>query len=242
MPKTSDCKIALLALIAFAAWLYVGLPLLYLPYHLSGELLGVKYGEWLLFLATAWLAWGTWRLVEGADKTAERQLRAYVLVETARVVSAYGDGRMRVWEADTGHGGEPIPIDSGYQPLAIFTFKNFGQTPAQDVEMFGNVAIVPWPIREVDLPELDLGMGSREIIGPGGTRRKIELFAQPHPITPQEWAGLTNGTQALVFFGEVRYVDAFNKKRITRYRYFCGGEMGVRGLELSAHLEGNSYT
>ncbi len=108
--------------------------------------------------------------------------------------------------------------------------------------MFGNVAIVPWPIREADFPELDLGIGSREIIGPGGTRRKIEPFAQPHAIIPQEWAGLTSGTQALVFFGEVRYADAFNENRITRYRLFCGGEMGVRGLELSTHFEGNSYT
>jgi hypothetical protein len=70
--------------------------------------------------------------------------------------------------------------------VATFTFKNFGQTPAHDVEMFGNVAIVPWPIREEDLPELDLGTGSREIIGPGGIRRKIELFAQPHLITSEE--------------------------------------------------------
>jgi hypothetical protein len=55
MPKFSDEKIALVALIAFAAWLFVGLPILYLPSqeHVHGEILGVKYGEWLLFLATA---------------------------------------------------------------------------------------------------------------------------------------------------------------------------------------------
>jgi hypothetical protein len=49
MPKDSDAKIALLALLAFAAWLFVGLPLLYLPSQdqVHGEILGVKYGEWL---------------------------------------------------------------------------------------------------------------------------------------------------------------------------------------------------
>ena len=31
MPKTTDGKIALIALVAFAAWLLVGLPLLYFP-------------------------------------------------------------------------------------------------------------------------------------------------------------------------------------------------------------------
>ena len=184
----------------------------------------------------------TRQLVREGKRTAVRKLRAYVLVETTRVVSAYMNGRFRFFENDTGRGGEPIPIQHGYQPGAFITFKNFGQTPAHDVEMFGNVAIVPWPIREADLPALDLGTGSREIVGPGGTRRKIELFAQPHAITPQEWAGPTSGTQALVFFGEVRYVDAFNENRITRYRLFCGGEMGIRGLELSAHFEGNSYS
>jgi hypothetical protein len=243
MLKSVDGKIAVVALVAFAAWLFFALPLIYLP---SGgthdEFLGVKYGEWLMFGATAALVWATWRLVRGADRTAERQLRAYILVENASVVSAFMDGRTRVWGTDTGRGGGPIPIEAGYQPKATFMFKNFGPTPAHDVEIFSNLAIVPWPIKEEDLPELDVKMGSREIIGPGGTRRKVELFEQPHAISPVEWAGLTGGTQALVFFGEVRYVDAFNSDRITRYRYFCGGEMGVRGSELSAHFEGNSYT
>jgi hypothetical protein len=87
-----------------------------------------------------------------------------------------------------------------------------------------------------------MGEGSRQILGPGGTFPKIELFADPHPITPEEWTGLINGTRALVYFGEVRYVDAFGKQRVTRYRRFIGGEMEVRGRGLSEHSEGNSYT
>ena len=80
---------------------------------------------------------------------------------------------------------------------------------------FANVAIVPWSIRQEDLPELDSG-GTSEIIGPGGTRRKQELFAQYHPITAQELTDLNNGTLALVFFGEIKYVDAFDENRVTR--------------------------
>ena len=145
-------------------------------------------------------------------------------------------------DRDASHGGEPIEIQVGHAPKAIITFKNFGQTPAHNVEFFGNVAVVQWPIRQEDLPALD-GGGTSEIIGPGGTRQKHELFFGPfRPLTAQEWAGLNNGTLALVFFGEIRYVDAFDKDRVTRYRVFCGGEMGVRGFELSAHDEGNSYT
>jgi hypothetical protein len=52
MPKALDCRIALVALIAFAVWLFVILPLLYLPAqtHIPGEMLGVKYGEWVAAL------------------------------------------------------------------------------------------------------------------------------------------------------------------------------------------------
>jgi hypothetical protein len=242
MPTSSNSKIAIGTLIAFAMWLYVALPLIYLPNNgIHGEFLGVKYGEWLMFIATVALVVATWMLVKGADRNAERQLRAYVLIERTQVVSAAAGGAIMLRERDASHGGEPMAIQAGNQPMAIIIFKNFGQTPAHNVEYFGNVAVVPWPIRQEDLPALD-GGGTSEIIGPGGTRRKQELFAQHHPLTAQEWAGLSNGTLALVFFGEIRYVDAFDQDRVTRYRVFCGGEMGVRGFELSAHDEGNSYT
>jgi hypothetical protein len=50
----SQCKIALIALIAIAAWLFVVLPMIYLPdgVGLPQELLGMKPGEWLLSFAT----------------------------------------------------------------------------------------------------------------------------------------------------------------------------------------------
>jgi hypothetical protein len=110
LQKTSDGRIAIIALIAFAAWLLVGLPLLYLPSqdHVHGEILGVKYGEWLLFLATTALFWATWRLVTGAEKTAQRQLRAYVFVESGSITH--------------------IDDDEGV-PEVYVTIKNFGQTP-----------------------------------------------------------------------------------------------------------------
>jgi hypothetical protein len=112
MPKASDCRIALVALIAFAAWLFIGLPLLYLPgeSHVHGEILGVKYGEWLLFLATVGLWWATWRLVIGADRTAERQLRAYVSVEPT-IVYNFGTAALIMIGVDVqNHGETPAGI------------------------------------------------------------------------------------------------------------------------------------
>src|SRR5216683_2590243 len=110
MSKNLDKMIALIALIAFAAWLFVGLPLLYLPPqdHVHGEILGVKYGEWLLFIATVALAVTTWLLVRGAERTAERQLRAYIFPDDVTLTNIE------------------------HSPEICVVLKNTGQTPASD--------------------------------------------------------------------------------------------------------------
>jgi hypothetical protein len=124
MGTNVDKKIALVALIAFAAWLFVVLPLLYLPSqdHVHGEILGVKYGEWLLFAATAVLAWTTWQLVTGAEKTAERQLRAYVTVQEVDMHTHRGPSTMGAYG-----GVVEGPIHT-YRLAVIL--KNGGMTPA----------------------------------------------------------------------------------------------------------------
>ena len=77
MLKFSDDKFAVVALTAFAVWLYIILPLIYLANNgTHSEFLGVKYGEWLMFGATVALVAATWMPVRGADRNAERQLRA----------------------------------------------------------------------------------------------------------------------------------------------------------------------
>jgi hypothetical protein len=76
MRGSGDVSFALWALSLFAAWLFVGLPALYSPTHEG--FLGVKLGEWLMIGATLALYIATRQLVIGAEKTAERQLRAYV--------------------------------------------------------------------------------------------------------------------------------------------------------------------
>jgi hypothetical protein len=51
MPKCLDEKIALVALIAFAAWLFVGLPLLYLPSQVGeGNMIWETVPQWLIAL------------------------------------------------------------------------------------------------------------------------------------------------------------------------------------------------
>lgn len=51
MKNCKDRPVAIIALIFFAAWLFIGLPLIYAPgeRHVHSEGLGVTHGEWLLF-------------------------------------------------------------------------------------------------------------------------------------------------------------------------------------------------
>jgi hypothetical protein len=123
MPKFSDDRIAFVALIALAAWLFVGLPFLYSPSqeHVHGEILGVKYGEWLLVAVTAVLAFTTWLLVKGAERTAERQLRAYVTVQEVRMHTHRRPATMGAYGAVEG-------AVHTYR-LAV-VLKNGGMTPA----------------------------------------------------------------------------------------------------------------
>jgi hypothetical protein len=72
------------------------------------SILGVKPGEWLLSIVTLMLWGATVGLVRSADRTAERQLRAYFDLRSA-VVEDFEVGKM---------------------PKVILSFKNVGQTPA----------------------------------------------------------------------------------------------------------------
>jgi hypothetical protein len=198
MPKNSDAKIALVALIAFAAWLFVGLPLLYLPSqdHVPGEMLGVKYGEWLLFLATAWLAWATWQLVKGADKTAERQLRAYVFVRPLSTHFLYDGESCRV--------------------TITYAVKNSGQTPAFQLLQFGEICNLMVPTMTKIVTPPPTGPLSVMSIGPGA-----EIEGTVWGIMNIEKLNeLGNSFKKIHVVGTAIYIDAFTKRRETKFCFY----------------------
>jgi hypothetical protein len=99
-------------IVALAIALLVVLPSPYSQLALDVSILGIKPGEWLIGIVT-WMLWyATRRLVTGADRTAERQLRAYVYIEKTTFKRTTFGG----WEI-------------------IFQIKNFGQKPR--LIMFG---------------------------------------------------------------------------------------------------------
>jgi hypothetical protein len=219
MGKDWDEKIAIVAVIAFALWLFVCLPLIYLPSqeHVHGELLGIKYGEWLLVGATMALFWATRQLVTGADKTAKRQLRAYLHVSEARFT------------------------DIGF-PSAIFlvNYTNTGQTPAYDV--YSSIALHFGKFRLSE--ELKaVGSGTKGMITLGRDGEGHARIVAPRGLSGEEYAAVRDGKSAVFVYGVITYRDIFGDRWTTEFRYYVGGDQGIRSDGfLASYSEGNKAT
>jgi hypothetical protein len=188
-----------------------------------------------LFLSTVALWLSTRKLVKTSEITAQRQLRAYISVEKAEIMSALPTGQI----AQPG-----MIISAHHRPASIIRFRNFGQTPARNVTFknFG-IGIVAWPFDATKLPVSNVAGGSRASIAPTAPRDKYDIPHEDLPLlTIEDIAGLQNGSLAIVVHGEVHYADIFKNGWVTKYRYFIGGPVGLRGLSLSAHDEGNDET
>jgi len=173
-----------------------------------------KPPEAITAIATVFLAIITWRLVvlgreQGA--TTRAQLRAYVFVSEAKIhnmVAGEGDGEI---------------------PVAQFTIKNTGQTPAYNLVNVSGFAIAEFPITSIPNmvitdshfpPEL-----SRTPLGPGD--HQISRVHGKYGMTLQHKALLASGKNIAFAYGEIRYVDAFKRPQVTRYRFMIGGPVGV---------------
>jgi hypothetical protein len=142
----------------------------------------------ILGAATIFLARATNRLVSGADSTAQRQLRAYVMADI-------GDIRLR----------------ENHALETMIYLKNFGQTPAYDVKSWvdmrvGNPNNPPFaqrlPFEQITM----IGPGSKFIIGPD----RISISAE----VPNQ---IKNGTKVIFVWGETSYRDAFGHRWVYRY-------------------------
>ena len=125
-----------------------------------------------------------------------RQLRAYLLVE--------GCG-LRYHQT----------------PMAHLTVRNFGQTPAYDVQTWVGTKGDEYPLRTPLLDASDDIAQSTSIIGPGSFEESIVPVTEP---TPPQWVQIRAEKAALYVWGYVRYRDAFKMKRILRFRLMLHGD------------------
>lgn len=175
----------------------------------------------LVFGATLFLYFATRDLVEGAEKTAERQLRAYVHV-------------VKAWTTPEAKLHFPAPI------WATVEIQNSGQTPAYKVRQWCAVAGVDGKTPDKS-NELKRGgkQGSVGILAPGG--KTIFYIPTSGPLSIGEYAKLKDGTTILFVYGEVHYEDAFTVNRTTRFKLFLR-DKGVSLGALSQWSDGNEAT
>jgi hypothetical protein len=122
------------------------------------------------------------------SETAERQLRAYVLVDTS-------DIRLR----------------DGHTLEAFIFLKNFGQTPAYDVKSWVDMRVAG-PQR---LPfDQNLPFGFQTMIGPGGN---FIIGPDQISISAEVPDQIKTGTKVIFVWGEVSYRDTFGKRWIFRF-------------------------
>jgi hypothetical protein len=202
MLKITEGKFALGALVLFAAWLLIVLPLLHLPHEtgVHGEILGIKYGEWLLFAATMGLWFATWQLVKGADRTAERQLRAYISVEPGDVFWQNGKRKVRF----------------EFRPVLI----NNGTTPAKEVTVVSNIWITAPNIAtnfNYNLVRVSNPLAS--VVSIGSQKSKFHSAVFFRKVTLAEAKALLKGAATFHIFGKVEYMDIFDKKRTTNFSF-----------------------
>jgi len=156
--------------------------------------------------------------VNTMDRTAERQLRAYVLPTAAHFERfAVGD-----------------------VPVADVTIKNSGQTPAYDLTVWARVgtdvfpiskeATETWPVDHSD----DL---APRVLGPGSEMHAVPRFGMP--LNQETVDALRKGLMALYVQGEVTYRDAFNRPHTSRFFLFGGGSIGFNG-NLASFRYGNT--
>ena len=167
----------------------------------------------LLFCATALLYRATKKLVEGAEDTAKRQLRAYVLPEKA-------------WLTNLGD----------LRPTFHFQAKNYGQTPAHEVTVwvgwrYFDIGDVQIPIQRPEIPNL-----SKYLLGPQGfTFHTDQVY-----LEDERKRKIREGKAIFFILGDIQYKDIFGTDRITKFRFAWGAgyDIGPDGF-LMVHAEGN---
>lgn len=155
-------------------------------------------------------------------RTAQRQLRAYVLPDKGSLF----DGTMS---------NPPQPVYANV-PGAVLTIRNTGQTPAYKVVSWARIDVAP--INEPRLYKPQLSQVFSTTLGTGGTMPKQLWFDRP--LTQEELTRVLEGTYAIYLHGRIEYRDVFKKKRFTNFRLHYSGQFPLlQGMVFNFSEQGN---
>lgn len=148
--------------------------------------------------AAAFLQWrSAEQSIKLAEDTAQRQLRAYVLLDHDKIF-------------------ENLRFAVGERPTGMLRVKNFGLTPAHNLIVLRRTAIGPWPLPEdTDFTITPTHEGS-QITAPGsvtywgfGSSGKV--------VSEEEFTDAKSGKRRFYIFGKILYTDAFKKSHYTNF-------------------------
>lgn len=139
------------------------------------------------------------RTADTTRDTAEKHLRAYVLVDNAS-----------------------LKID-GIVEYEV-TAKNFGQTPAHDVTFFSGTRHRPYPPPAPLPPAIGLKPLSKRYLGANTVIVSDDKLARE--FTVDEKVALLSGADVFYVVGEIEYKDIFGSPHKTTFKFACGGPYG----------------
>ena len=143
----------------------------------------------------------------------ERQLRAYVLLDTAQV------HRCATLEGATWESDHP---EARYVAVEV---KNFGATPAYKVVFKMGVAIRPFPLREAFAPIPEDVLFSVADLAQGRERIMVLEVLNSGPMHET----MRQGGWGIYAFGFVEYQDIFGRKHTTNLQVVCQGQGYMQG-------------
>lgn len=170
--------------------------------------------EIILAVATVLLWIATRDLVRGAEKTAERQLRAYIGIKE-------------------GH----MAIKDGNKLSGIIVMKNSGQTPAYNVKAWCITGVFE-PNEPISFRQAE----TKVMYGDIGCKGSIHLTISSKVYPPEKIASIKSKTHPTFAWGRVTYRDVFMKDWETEFRVTMGNEVGTDRWGLRPCEEGNKST
>lgn len=147
--------------------------------------------------------------------TAQRQLRAYISITAAK-----------------------IEFPEPGRPKSTLTFKNAGQTPAHDVQVWIHQWVAAYPL-DVTLPTppCDFVM-AKSTLGAGAYCHMIN--EAQHSIVNAPYLGLVGTSEGTIYvYGEISYFDVFGVRHTQKYRLMYGGSEPVVPGVLKPCTSGN---
>jgi hypothetical protein len=156
--------------------------------------------------------------VKTMEDTAVRQLRAYVGLSTSEM-SALSPG----------------------QPLAVeLRIRNTGQTPAYNVSCYFRMQFAPYPFPREWMEELPIGPRVASTLAANAEFMTEQRFHRA--LAEAEIAAIHGGEAAVYVFGDVRYIDVFDKPRRTKFAVMYGGAAKSVSSRLAFYKDGNEAT